>query len=158
LGERLTHLGPSGDARMADVSGKPISARQARASARVGFPPGVLDAILEKGSPKGDLLGTARIAAIQAAKRTAELIPLCHPLPLTHVAVAFRVVPPDAVEVECEVRTEARTGVEMEALTGAAVGALTLYDMSKALDPGIVLREVRLLEKSGGKGGGWRAS
>jgi len=143
---------------MVDVSQKPVSLRHARASARVAFPPKVFGALLEKGSPKGDLLGTARLAAIQAAKRTADLIPLCHPLPLTHVSVEFRTLPPDAIEVQCEARTEARTGVEMEALTGAAIGALTLYDMTKALDPGIVIREIRLLEKGGGKGGGGSAA
>lgn len=142
---------------MVDVSGKTATARAARARAVVAFPPGCLERVVREGSPKGDLFWTARIAGILAAKRTSDLIPLCHPLPISRIGIEFEVEEPDAVKVTCEASAEARTGVEMEALVGASIAALTLYDMCKALDPGISVSEVRLLEKTGGSGGPWRS-
>jgi cyclic pyranopterin phosphate synthase len=142
---------------MVDVSGKPETRRRARATASVVFPGRFLARVLREGVPKGDIFAVARIAGVQAAKRTADLIPLCHPLPLTRVGVDFEVREPATVSVLCEASAQARTGVEMEALTGAAVAALTIYDMCKALDPGIEVRSLRLLEKSGGSRGNWRA-
>ncbi|HSG12880.1 MAG TPA: cyclic pyranopterin monophosphate synthase MoaC [Gaiellaceae bacterium] len=141
----LSHVGESGDVRMVDVGGKPASRRRALARAVVRMAPGTAERLAEL--PKGDALVTAQIAGIQAAKRTSELIPLCHPLPLTHVSVSLDVVD-DAVVIEASAETTAQTGVEMEALTAATVAALTVYDMAKAVDPGMVVEDVRLLEKS----------
>src|SRR6188508_205667 len=149
-----SHLDESGAPRMVDVGAKPISARRAVARAVVQMRPEVLAALLDAGGPKGDALVTARLAGIGAAKRTSELIPLCHPLPLDVVEVELT---PDRatglVEVRCEVRATARTGVEMEALTAVSVAGLTLYDMAKALQRDIVIERVELLEKSGGSSG-----
>ena len=142
---------------MVDVGGKPVSDRRAVARAVVEMSPPTA-ALVERGdAPKGDVLGTARIAGIQAAKRTAELIPLCHPLPLSFVDVAADVdAATGAVTVTAEARTSGRTGVEMEAMTAAAVAALTVYDMVKGVERGVRVGEVALLEKSGGRSGEWR--
>jgi len=149
---QFTHFDAAGQAQMVDVGGKDVSRRVARAAGRILMRPETLALIREGKASKGDVLGVARIAAIQAAKRTAELIPLAHPLPLTHVAVEFR-LDADAVAIEVTAETLDRTGVEMEALTAASVGLLTVYDMCKAVDRGMVLGPARLLEKSGGKSG-----
>ncbi len=150
---QLSHFDEAGQARMVDVSAKPPTRRAASASAFVELSAAVLAALPQ--NPKGDPLQVARIAGIQAAKRTAELIPMCHPLPLTHVDVQAEVVE-GGVRIAAAAATTAPTGVEMEALTAAAVAALTLYDMTKALDKGIVIREIRLESKSGGKSGDFR--
>ncbi len=146
-GERasLSHVDDAGDVRMVDVGGKPLSRRRARASALVRMRAETAARLREL--PKGDALATARIAGIMAAKRTAELVPLCHPLPLTHVDVTAR-VGDDGVELTTVVETTAQTGVEMEALTAAAVAALAVYDMAKAVDDAMVVAEVRLVEKT----------
>jgi cyclic pyranopterin phosphate synthase len=154
----FTHFDAAGQAHMVDVGAKDVTRRIARAGGMIMMQPATLAAIAAGTARKGDVLGVARIAAIQAAKRTADLIPLAHPLPLTRVAVAF--IPDEAagaiaIEVTCE--TVARTGVEMEALTAAAAGLLTIYDMCKAADRGMRIEALRLLEKSGGKSGHWRA-
>ena len=139
---------------MVDVAGKDVTRRVARAGGRIVMLPETLALIKSGGGRKGDVLGVARIAAIQAAKRTADLIPLCHALPLTRVAVEFALVADaPAIEIEVVAETVARTGVEMEALTAAAVGLLTIYDMCKAADRAMRIESVRLLEKSGGKSG-----
>jgi molybdenum cofactor biosynthesis protein MoaC/molybdopterin converting factor subunit 1 len=152
----LPHLNSAGDARMVDVSEKPVSERHARAEATVRMGPETARAVARGDSLKGDVLGTARIAAIQAAKRTAELIPLAHQLPLSHVEVDFG-IDQDAgrIEILAGARTADRTGVEMEAMTAAAVAALTIYDMTKGLERGIEIGGLRLLEKSGGRSD-WR--
>ena len=151
-GRRLTHLDESGRVRMVDVSGKGVTERSARAGGRIRMRPGTVRLIAEGEVTKGNVLETARIAGIQAAKRTAELIPLCHPLNLTAVDVEFT-VGEDRIEVEAGARLADRTGVEMEALTAAAVALLTIYDMCKGVDRGMVIDEVRLLEKRGGASG-----
>ena len=144
---------------MVDVGGKDVTARVARAGGRIAMRPETLVVIRAGAAGKGDVLGVARIAAIQAAKRTAELIPLAHPLPLTSVGVEFTLDEASpAVEIEVVAQTHARTGVEMEALTAAAVGLLTVYDMCKAIDRGMRIEAVRLLEKSGGKSGHFTAA
>jgi cyclic pyranopterin phosphate synthase len=135
---------------MVDVGGKPVTERHARARAYVRMSAETAVAIRRGDAPKGDVLGTARIAGIQAAKRTAELVPLCHPLPLSFVDVRLAVAS-DRVEIEAEARTSARTGVEMEAMTAAAVAALTVYDMVKGLERGVEITGVALLEKTGGR-------
>ncbi len=150
---KLSHYDDSGSPRMVDVTEKAPTRRTARAQAFVRVRPEVLARLPE--NPKGDPLEVARLAGIMAAKKTAELIPLCHPLPLTHADVAVRVE--DAgVRIETSIATTAPTGVEMEALTAASVAALTVYDMMKALDKSIEITEIRLLEKTGGKSGDWR--
>jgi cyclic pyranopterin phosphate synthase len=155
----LTHLDESGRARMVDVGPKDATARRAVAEATLRMSPGTAAAISERDAPKGDVIGTARIAGIQAAKRTDELIPLAHPLPLTHVDVEIRVITAEGlVEVVAEAKTMARTGVEMEAMTACAISALTVYDMAKALERGIRIERLELLEKSGGRSGEWRRS
>jgi cyclic pyranopterin phosphate synthase len=139
---------------MVDVAGKDVTKRLARAGGSIRMTPETLDLIRRGEASKGDVLGIARIAAIQAAKRTADLIPLCHPLPLTRVAVAFRLhAKPAAVHIEVTTETVARTGVEMEALAAAAVGLLTIYDMCKAADRQMHIEGLRLLEKQGGRSG-----
>jgi len=147
---KLSHYDGQGRARMVDVSSKPPTRRQAAASAFVALSPEVLAALPK--NPKGDPLEIARFAGIQAAKRTAELIPMCHPLPLSHIEVTATVVP-GGIAIRSEAATVAATGVEMEAMTAAAVAALTVYDMCKALDKAIAIREVVLESKSGGKSG-----
>lgn len=154
----LSHVGPAGEARMVDVGAKTPTARFARAEGRIRMSAAALRAIRSNAVKKGDVLGVARLAGIQAAKRTADLIPLCHPLPLTDVQVSCTIDPKlPGVRVEASVRTVAQTGVEMEALTAAAVALLTVYDMTKSVDKGMVIERVRLLEKTGGKSGTWRA-
>jgi len=154
----LTHFDASGAAHMVDVADKPETRRVARAAGLIRMRPETLELIQAGTARKGDVLGVARIAAIQAAKRTSALIPLCHPLPLTRVGVEFALDAADAcVSIEVTAETVGRTGVEMEALTAAAVGLLTIYDMCKAADRGMRIEQVRLLEKSGGKSGHWTA-
>ena len=154
---RPTHLDESGAAHMVDVGAKAATGRRAVASGRIAMAPEALAAIRAGNAPKGDVLSTARIAGIMAAKRTAELIPLCHPLALTSVAVEFD-WEADGISVRATAATTGPTGVEMEALTAASVALLTLYDMAKALDRAMVLGDIRLLEKSGGRSGDWRAA
>lgn len=155
---QLTHFDATGQAHMVDVGAKAETARLARARGRIRMQPATFALIASGNAKKGDVLGVARIAAIQAAKRTGELIPLCHPIALTRVAVDFTL---DAAtcSVTCEATAETvgRTGVEMEALTACATGLLTIYDMCKAVDRGMVIEEVRLMEKKGGKSGHWQA-
>jgi cyclic pyranopterin phosphate synthase len=153
---QLTHTDADGRARMVDVSGKPPSRREARAHARVRMQRRTLQLVVAGGMPKGDVLACARIAGIQAAKRTSELIPLCHPLRLSTVDVDFVTGVEDWLEVVTRVVADDRTGVEMEALTAAAVAALTVYDMCKAAERGICITDLELLEKQGGRSGHWR--
>jgi cyclic pyranopterin phosphate synthase len=153
----LTHLDESGRARMVDVGRKPLSERRALARAIVKVSPDTAQKVLAGDAPKGDVLGVARIAGIQAAKRTAELIPLCHPLPLSFVGVDGEVdADTGEIVLTAEARTTGQTGVEMEALTAASVAALTVYDMVKGIERGAEIASVQLLEKSGGKSGEWR--
>ena len=156
--EKLTHFDERGAARMVDVAGKAETHRVAVAAGSITMRPETLALVLSGTAKKGDVLGVARIAAIQAAKRAAELIPLCHPVPLTSVAVEFAVDEPGA-RIECRATVEctARTGVEMEALTAVQVGLLTIYDMCKAVDRGMVMGGIRVLEKRGGKSGSYTA-
>jgi len=142
---------------MVDVSGKAASARTARAEARVRMSPAAQTALREATLPKGDAFVTAQIAGIMAAKQTANLIPLAHPLPLAKVDVRFEWADDGSLRIEAEAVTTAQTGVEMEAMVAAGVAALTIYDMTKAVDKGITIEGIRLLEKSGGKSGTWRA-
>lgn len=150
----LTHLDEAGSARMVDVSGKSVTAREAVAAGRVRVSPRVVRLLRGEGMPKGDALAVARLAGIMAAKRTPDLVPLCHPISVTGVTVDLRVAD-DAVEIEASVRTTDRTGVEMEALTAVAVAGLTLVDMVKAVDRGAVITDVRVTRKSGGRSGTW---
>jgi cyclic pyranopterin phosphate synthase len=154
----FTHFDAQGQAHMVDVAEKSETRRIARAAGNIRMQPETLALLLAGGSKKGDVLGVARIAAIQASKRTAELIPLCHPLPLTRVAVDFRVDRDNSL-IECTATTETvgRTGVEMEALSAVSVGLLTIYDMCKAVEKGMCIENIRLLEKQGGKSGHWVA-
>ncbi len=143
---------------MVDVSGKDVTHRVARAAGRIRMKPETLALIRDGNAKKGDVIGVARIAAIQAAKRTSDLIPLCHPLPITRVAVEFELdAGANAVVCTAQVETLGRTGVEMEALTAVQVGLLTVYDMCKAADRGMVMEQIRVLEKHGGKSGDWTA-
>lgn len=151
----LSHVDEQGRVRMVDTSAKAMSARRAVASARVLMSADTLAAIESRRTPKGDPLEAARIAGIMAAKKTAELIPLCHPLPLTHIDVRAS-VDHEGIYLAAEVATNAQTGVEMEALTAVTVAALTVYDMCKALDKGIKITEVRLESKTGGKSGDYQ--
>jgi len=159
----LSHLDDEGRARMIDVGAKPVTRRVAVAGGRLDTTAEVVALVRADGLPKADVLATARIAGIMAAKRTAELIPLCHPLALSSVAVDLACVPNSAkdgrsaVEITATCRLKGRTGVEMEALTAAGVAALTIYDMCKAIDRGMVVTDLRLLRKSGGKSGDYRA-
>ena len=157
MANELSHLDERGAARMVDVSGKADTNRVAIAEALVRMKPETLALIESGGVPKGDVLATARIAGIMAAKRTAELIPLCHPLPITGVAVDLLPDGDSTLQITATVRTTGKTGVEMEALTAASVAALTVYDMCKAVEKGMRIEGVRLLEKTGGKSGQWRA-
>ena len=142
---------------MVDVGAKPVTERRAVAEALIRMEPATAAAVVAGDAPKGDVVGTARIAGIQAAKRTAELIPLCHPLPLSYVDVEIEVDAADGlVSIRAEARTSAQTGVEMEALTACSVAALTVYDMVKGMERGVEIAEVMLVEKSGGKSGTWR--
>ncbi|MFK8908328.1 cyclic pyranopterin monophosphate synthase MoaC [Streptomyces sp. YS-3] len=151
---RLTHIDEAGAARMVDVSEKDVTARTARASGRVRVSPRVIELLRGEGVPKGDALATARIAGIMGAKRTPDLIPLCHPLAVSGVKLDLTVAD-DAVEIVATVRTTDRTGVEMEALTAVSVAALTVVDMVKAVDKAAVITDVRVETKTGGKSGDW---
>jgi cyclic pyranopterin monophosphate synthase len=153
----LTHIDDSGAARMVDVGSKEPTERSARARATVRMSAATAGAVAAGDAPKGDVLGTARIAGIQAAKRAAELIPLAHPLPLTFVDVEARIdAAGGAIELEAEARTVARTGVELEAMTACAAAALTVYDMVKGLERGVAIERVELIAKAGGRSGEWR--
>jgi len=154
MAERLTHLDEAGQARMVDVSGKDVTARMARASGRVLLSAAAVAALREGRMPKGDALAVARIAGIQGAKRTPDLIPLCHPIGLHSVTVDLS-VQDEGVLITATTRTADRTGVEMEALTAVSVAALALIDMVKAVDPAAVIADVRVEEKTGGKTGRW---
>jgi cyclic pyranopterin monophosphate synthase len=154
---RLTHVDRSGRPRMVDVSDKPVTARRATAEALVAVSPETMSLVIDGGGPKGDVLGVAELAGVMAGKRTSDLIPLCHPLPLTDLVVA---VTPDraagVLRVKAEAATTAQTGVEMEALTAASVAALTIYDMVKGVEKGVEVRAIRLISKTGGKSGDWQ--
>jgi len=153
---KLTHLNTSGEAHMVDVSGKADTSRTAIAQSEVELTPAIIAAITDSSLLKGDLYATARIAGIQAAKKTSELIPLCHPLPLSKVTLDIELQGSSLV-ITALCKTTGKTGVEMEALTAASVAALTVYDMCKGLDKGMVIKQTKLLEKTGGKSGNWRA-
>ena len=152
---KLTHLDPAGNARMVDVGEKPVTQRRAVARGRVALPGHVRERIAAGTLPKGDVLAAARLAGIMAAKRTPDIVPLCHPLALTMVEVE-PVLDEQGVTVTAAAETTAQTGVEMEALTAVAAAALTVYDMTKGLDPNSSIDEIMLVEKSGGKSGDWR--
>ena len=155
----FTHFDARGAAHMVDVGGKDVTRRVARAGGMIVMQPATHALVRGGGASKGDVLGVARIAAIQAAKRTAELIPLCHPLPLTRIAVEFSFDDErSAIAIEVTAETLGRTGVEMEALAGATVGLLTVYDMCKAVDRGMRIEAIRLIEKMGGKSGHYQAA
>jgi cyclic pyranopterin phosphate synthase len=149
----LTHFDPSGASRMVDTSGKPDTAREARASAVVRLRPETLALIRDRKLAKGDVFEVARLAGIMAAKKTSDLIPLCHPLPITGVTVDFAPQEADALHIAATVKVFGKTGVEMEALTAVSVAALTVYDMCKSVDRGMTIESIRLEEKSGGKSG-----
>ncbi|OGT77665.1 MAG: molybdenum cofactor biosynthesis protein C [Gammaproteobacteria bacterium RIFCSPLOWO2_02_FULL_56_15] len=155
----LTHFNTQGDAHMVDVGDKENTHRMALAEGSIRMLPATLALILEGGHRKGDVLGTARIAGIMAAKKTAELVPLCHPLTISHINIELEAVP-EQNEVRCRARVETtgKTGVEMEALTAVQISLLTIYDMCKAVDRGMSMHGIRLLEKSGGKSGTWKNS
>ena len=158
MNKTLTHFDAKGDAHMVDVADKADTRRIARAAGKIVMLPDTLRMILDGPAKKGDVLGVARIAAIQAAKRTSDLIPLCHPLALTRVAVEFTPNEADnSVACEVTVETVGKTGVEMEALTALNIGLLTIYDMCKAVDRGMRMENIQLKEKQGGKSGHWRA-
>lgn len=152
--DRLSHVDEHGAARMVDVAGKPVTHRRAVATAFVRMKPATLAMIVEGRAPKGDVVAVARVAGIMAAKRTSDLIPLCHPLPLTHATVDFENASA-GMRITAVAETDGKTGVEMEALTAAGVAALTLYDMCKAVDRGMVVTDVMLLSKEGGRSGSW---
>jgi cyclic pyranopterin monophosphate synthase len=149
--KKFSHLNEAGEARMVNVGAKPIQRRRAIAEGKLVCQPATIRALKQNALPKGDVLTVAQIAGIQAAKRTSELIPLCHPLALNHVEVSFK-VRRSAIEIVCTAETSAQTGVEMEALTGVSMAALTLYDMCKAVDKTMVVSDIRLVHKEGGKG------
>jgi cyclic pyranopterin phosphate synthase len=150
--KKLSHLDEQGRVAMVDTSAKPVTTRRAVASGRVLMSPETVKAVREQRTPKGDPLETARLAGIMAAKRTADLIPLCHPLPLTHIDVRAE-VQEEGVYLLATVATQAQTGVEMEALTAVSIAALTIYDMCKAIDKAMTLTDIRLEQKTGGKSG-----
>jgi cyclic pyranopterin phosphate synthase len=152
----LTHIDPAGNAVMVDVSGKDVTERSATAEGRIVMAPATLERIRERGFKKGDVLGVAQLAGIMGAKRTADLIPLCHPLPLASVKVELE-PREDAVAIRATCRVTGRTGVEMEALTAVAVAALTVYDMCKAVDREMRITDIRLVHKAGGRSGEYRA-
>lgn len=153
---KLTHLDETGAARMVDVGGKAETRRTATAEGRITMAPGTLAAVRDGSGPKGDVLATARIAGIMAAKKTGELIPMCHPLGLETVSVDFA-FEESAMRVTARAALTGKTGIEMEVLTAASIALLTIYDMAKALEKGMIIEQVRLLEKTGGKSGDWRA-
>ena len=154
---KLTHLNANGEAHMVDVSAKADTARTAIAQSQVELTPAIVAAITDNNLPKGDLFATVRIAGIQAAKKCSDLIPLCHPLPLSKITVDIE-LQGNSLVISALCKTTGKTGVEMEALTAASVAALTVYDMCKGLDKGMVIRETKLLEKTGGKSGDWSAN
>jgi cyclic pyranopterin phosphate synthase len=157
MADRLTHLDEHGDARMVDVGGKPVTERRAVARAVVRMSPATAATVAAGDAPKGDVLGTARIAGVLAAKKTGELIPLCHPIGLDHVDVEAAIdAAAGTVTLTATAGVTARTGVEMEAMTAAAVAALTVYDMVKGVERGVAIEQVVLLEKTGGRSGTWR--
>lgn len=156
---QLTHFNAAGDAHMVDVGDKDFTTRVAITEGFISLQPATLNLILQGGHKKGDVLGIARIAGIMASKRTADLIPLCHPLPLTHVEITLT-PEPENQRIRCQTtaKTHGQTGVEMEALTATQIALLTIYDMCKAVDRGMEINGVRLLEKAGGKSGHWRVN
>jgi cyclic pyranopterin phosphate synthase len=156
ISTRLTHLDAEGAAQMVDVGDKAITSRRAIACARITMQPETLSLLMNAKLPKGDALQVARIAGIMAAKRTPDLIPLCHPLALTKIAIQIEALSPQSVQITAEIRNQGQTGVEMEALTACSVAALTLYDMAKAVDPAMIIHDIHLVEKSGGKKGDWK--
>lgn len=149
----LTHFDEKGQSRMVDVSAKPVTAREALARGTVTMQPATLRRIMDKDIAKGDVFEVARLAGIMAAKRTASLIPLCHPLPITAIHIEFQPLNETTVQIEALVKTVDRTGIEMEALTAVCVAALTIYDMCKAIDRGMTIQKVELVRKSGGRSG-----
>jgi|TARA_B110000967_G_scaffold30697_1_gene28958 cyclic pyranopterin phosphate synthase len=151
---QLSHLNANGEAHMVDVSAKADTARTAIAQSQVLLTPAIVAAITDNNLPKGDLFATVRIAGIQAAKKCSDLIPLCHPLPLSKITVDIE-LQGDSLVITALCKTTGKTGVEMEALTAASIAALTVYDMCKGLDKGMVIRETKLLKKTGGKSGDW---
>lgn len=153
---KLTHLDDSGAAHMVDVGGKAVTTREATATGRISMSPEALAAIRDGTAKKGDVIAVARVAGIMAAKKTSELIPLCHPVALSSVTINID-TSSEQITVIATARTSGQTGVEMEALTAASVSLLTIYDMAKALDRGMVIGDIRLLAKSGGRSGDWRA-
>ncbi|MBI1422481.1 MAG: cyclic pyranopterin monophosphate synthase MoaC [Gammaproteobacteria bacterium] len=154
---KLTHFDHKGDAHMVDVAAKDITHRRAVAGGQIEMQAETLQLILQGGHKKGDVLGVARVAGIMAAKKTAELIPLCHPLSLSHIRIEFAPNPEQhSIRCEATVETDGKTGVEMEALTAVQIALLTIYDMCKAVDRGMTITNIGLLEKSGGKSGNWR--
>jgi len=158
MNARLSHLNERGEARMVDVSEKAVTSRTAVAEGFVAMAPETLDMILEGNGPKGDVLATARLAGIMGAKKTSELIPLCHPLPLAQVVLDFTPSrEPSGLRVEATAKVDGKTGVEMEALTAVTVACLTLYDMCKAVDRAMSFSGIRLVEKTGGRSGDFRA-
>jgi cyclic pyranopterin monophosphate synthase len=158
MGDTLSHLNPQGEAQMVDVSAKPVTVRQAIAAGQVRMAATTFAAIQSGNAPKGDVLGTTRLAGIMAAKQTANLIPLCHPLPLQNVEVTITPDPQlPGYQIQAEVKTKAETGVEMEALTAVAIAALTLYDMAKALEKSMQIESIRLISKTGGQSGDYSA-
>lgn len=154
---QFTHFNAAGQAHMVDVGEKAETHRVARATGSIRMLPGTLKLIRQGDAKKGDVLGIARIAAIQGSKRTSDLIPLCHPIGLTKVGVEFEITEPDTIHCAVTAETVGRTGVEMEALTATSVALLTIYDMCKAVDRGMTISDIRLLEKQGGKSGHWVA-
>ena len=153
----FTHFDADGNARMVDVSDKQVTSRTAVAEGRIQLSPEAFRAVADRSAPKGDVLGVARIGGIMGLKRTSELIPLCHTLSLTNAAVSFELLPEEnEIRAVCTVRTDGKTGVEMEALTGVSVSLLTIYDMCKAIDKRMVIRDIHLVEKHGGKSGDYK--
>ena len=155
--DKLTHIDENGKAQMVDVGKKEDTKRRATASGKVSMSVETIEALKKQELQKGDVLGVARVAGIQAAKKTSDLIPLCHPLAVNFASVNFR-IQESHVEIEATVKTSGKTGVEMEALTACSVTALTIYDMCKAMDKSITIDEIKLLEKTGGKSGNWKRS
>lgn len=153
---KLTHLNPDGAAIMVDISAKAITARSAKAAATIHCSAALIAQLQDNTNPKGDVLATARIAGIQAAKKCADLIPLCHPLPLAKVSIDLQ-IHTTQIDIIATCKTDGKTGVEMEALTAASVAALTIYDMGKAIDKSMVIDNIHLLEKSGGQSGDYKA-
>ena len=155
---KLSHFDDAGASRMVDVADKPVTRRLARASGQVRMAAETLSLVRDKRAAKGDVLEVARLAGIMAAKRTSELIPLCHPLPIDSVSIDFTFVDTQMLRIEATVQVEAKTGIEMEALTAVSVAALTVYDMCKGVDRGMSIGPIQLEEKSGGRSGHWRRS